>query len=387
MRPRPRSAASRARCCPCRRPLASPCRRGRRPTVSATFRRTPSVPSPPALSAGRCRRPDFARASGSARGTNSRSSAARAPARSWRRCVATDLRLARAATGSTSDADADASRATSSNPAFRATYAGRRCRRAIRSPGPRGISPAGSRSCGPDLRSSFPDASFDVVLAISIFTHFTEEEQFAWLAEIRRLLRPGGLLVATTLSPEFAPACPGLTSAELASLSERGFLAVDHGASTFNEKSTFHARAYLEREWSRFSVSSPTRRAASSATRTSRCGRRRGKHHDRPLDDRLAAVPSDDRDTEHVAPRRKVRHRETVAAVAGLVVARIHVRKVRPAAFRCSRRFRFRRRRRRSRARSRFRNRRAPSRRPRNPGPRAGPPPGPGGSRTAAPAA
>jgi len=103
---------------------------------------------------------------------------------------------------------------------------------------------------GPPLE--FPDASFDVVLAISIFTHFTEEEQFAWLAEIRRLLRPGGRLVATTLSPEFAPACPGLTSAELASLSERGVLAVDHGASTFNEKSTFHARAYLEREWSRF---------------------------------------------------------------------------------------------------------------------------------------
>ncbi len=60
----------------------------------------------------------------------------------------------------------------------------------------------------PEPPLAFPDSSFDVVLAISIFTHFHEEEQFAWLAEVRRLLRPGGLLVATTLSPEFAPACP-----------------------------------------------------------------------------------------------------------------------------------------------------------------------------------
>ena len=104
----------------------------------------------------------------------------------------------------------------------------------------------------PEPPLAFPDSSFDVVLAISIFTHFHEEEQFAWLAEVRRLLRPGGLLVATTLSPEFAPACPGLTGEELAGLSERGFLAVDHAASTFNEKSTFHDRAYLEREWSRY---------------------------------------------------------------------------------------------------------------------------------------
>jgi SAM-dependent methyltransferase len=95
----------------------------------------------------------------------------------------------------------------------------------------------------------FPEASFDVVLAISIFTHYTQEEQFAWLAEIRRVLRPGGRLVSTTLSPHFAPTFPGMTLDELAGLSERGFLAVDHGAATFNEKSTFHSRAYLEQEW------------------------------------------------------------------------------------------------------------------------------------------
>ncbi len=96
----------------------------------------------------------------------------------------------------------------------------------------------------------FPDAAFDVVVAVSVFTHFSEEEQFAWLAEIRRVLRPRGLLVATTLPPDYAAGCPGLTAEELASLARSGFLAADHGATTFNERSTFHSRQYLEKAWS-----------------------------------------------------------------------------------------------------------------------------------------
>jgi SAM-dependent methyltransferase len=103
----------------------------------------------------------------------------------------------------------------------------------------------------PEPPLAFGSDSFDVVLAISIFTHFSEAEQFAWLEELRRILKPGGLLVATTLCPDFAAGCPGLTPAELAALDARGFLAVNHDASTFNERSTFHAAGYLEREWSR----------------------------------------------------------------------------------------------------------------------------------------
>jgi SAM-dependent methyltransferase len=104
----------------------------------------------------------------------------------------------------------------------------------------------------PDPPLDFPGEAFDVILAISIFTHFSELEQFAWLTELRRILRPGGLFVATTLSPEFALAVPGLTPEELARLRDVGMLAVDHAASTFNEKSSFHSRAYLEKEWTRF---------------------------------------------------------------------------------------------------------------------------------------
>lgn len=44
-----------------------------------------------------------------------------------------------------------------------------------------------------------PDASFDLVYAISVFSHLSEALHLAWLAEIERLLKPGGILVATTL--------------------------------------------------------------------------------------------------------------------------------------------------------------------------------------------
>lgn len=40
-------------------------------------------------------------------------------------------------------------------------------------------------------------ASFDVVYAWSIFTHFSESAHKAWLAELYRILRPGGVLIVT----------------------------------------------------------------------------------------------------------------------------------------------------------------------------------------------
>src|ERR1051325_7603490 len=39
-------------------------------------------------------------------------------------------------------------------------------------------------------------ASFDLIWALSVFTHLTDQSS-AWLAELHRLLKPDGLLVAT----------------------------------------------------------------------------------------------------------------------------------------------------------------------------------------------
>jgi SAM-dependent methyltransferase len=47
--------------------------------------------------------------------------------------------------------------------------------------------------------ASLPAMTFDLIYAHSVFTHIPLERQAAWLEEMRRLLRPGGLLAATFL--------------------------------------------------------------------------------------------------------------------------------------------------------------------------------------------
>jgi cyclopropane fatty-acyl-phospholipid synthase-like methyltransferase len=39
------------------------------------------------------------------------------------------------------------------------------------------------------------DGSFDLIYGVSVFTHLSEEHQRAWLPELRRILKPGGLLL------------------------------------------------------------------------------------------------------------------------------------------------------------------------------------------------
>ena len=41
------------------------------------------------------------------------------------------------------------------------------------------------------------DGQFDLIYAISVFTHLDESRQFAWLDELRRVAKPGGLLLLT----------------------------------------------------------------------------------------------------------------------------------------------------------------------------------------------
>ena len=103
---------------------------------------------------------------------------------------------------------------------------------------------------GPMPPAPFAAASFDVVCAVSVFTHFDEAAQDAWLAELQRLLRPGGLLVASTHGADLAFSRPDLTAEDHGRLRERGFV-FRKGIGPFNEDSAFHTRDYLEREWSR----------------------------------------------------------------------------------------------------------------------------------------
>jgi SAM-dependent methyltransferase len=52
---------------------------------------------------------------------------------------------------------------------------------------------------------AFHDESFDLVYALSVFTHLTAELQLAWRDELRRVLRPGGRLLLTTHGRSYVP--------------------------------------------------------------------------------------------------------------------------------------------------------------------------------------
>lgn len=95
------------------------------------------------------------------------------------------------------------------------------------------------------------DAAFELVISVSVFTHLPEEAQLAWLAELERVLCPGGLLLASTLSPALVWSRPDLSSEQRAELDGRGFLYAP-GGGTFNQDTTFHAAGYLVETWSRF---------------------------------------------------------------------------------------------------------------------------------------
>ncbi len=95
-----------------------------------------------------------------------------------------------------------------------------------------------------------PEAFFDVVYAVSVFTHFDEGLEEEWLGELSRVLAPGGLLVATTLSPKLVWTRPDLTDDQRRALADRGFLFAP-GAGPFNEDGAFASRERLEAVWGR----------------------------------------------------------------------------------------------------------------------------------------
>lgn len=82
----------------------------------------------------------------------------------------------------------------------------------------------------------FPDASFDLVYSISVFTHLDEDTQRAWLAELRRVAKPGALVL---LSTHGRPALGRLSEAEQRFVAREGFL--------FRSKPGTGGRLHLER--------------------------------------------------------------------------------------------------------------------------------------------
>jgi 2-polyprenyl-3-methyl-5-hydroxy-6-metoxy-1,4-benzoquinol methylase len=67
----------------------------------------------------------------------------------------------------------------------------------------------------PSPPTELSDASFDVIYAYSVFSHLAEDVHLQWVREFARLLKPGGLVFATTQKRSFIEFCNRLTEADV----------------------------------------------------------------------------------------------------------------------------------------------------------------------------
>lgn len=105
---------------------------------------------------------------------------------------------------------------------------------------------------------SFPDGYFDIVHANSVFTHFDEETQDRWLAEIARILSPSGVAILS-VSGETAVAYAGMSSEWIAEWRRAGIDSrgvsrdlTGHVADEEYYRNTYHTRDYVLERWNRF---------------------------------------------------------------------------------------------------------------------------------------
>ncbi len=95
---------------------------------------------------------------------------------------------------------------------------------------------------------------FDLIYAISVFTHLDEETQFRWLEELKRVARPGAVLL---LSVHGHHCWKDLPAEDVEQIEKTGFAVrsvPDSWYGLFPEwfQNTFHTKDYVYRNWSKY---------------------------------------------------------------------------------------------------------------------------------------
>jgi SAM-dependent methyltransferase len=90
----------------------------------------------------------------------------------------------------------------------------------------------------------FPPGRFDLVYALSVFTHLPGNLQRRWLEELHRILRPGGHLLLTTAGETFRHLLPRRDQQQF----DRGELVVHFPRSAGSKMcAAYHPRVFVER--------------------------------------------------------------------------------------------------------------------------------------------
>ena len=132
-----------------------------------------------------------------------------------------------------------------------------------------------ARVSGYEPPTPFASESFDVVYAVSVWTHLPADLQTPWLLEIRRILRPGGLALITTSSYRALASrrtkLKGWADVSDEELRSAGFLFKAAGATrgvTGTYGYALHTEEFVRKNWSRCSISGTSWKARSSRFRT-----------------------------------------------------------------------------------------------------------------------
>jgi SAM-dependent methyltransferase len=110
---------------------------------------------------------------------------------------------------------------------------------------------------GLEARTKFASETFDAVIGISIFTHLREEDQFAWLAELARVTKPGGV-VAVSVCGATSLYNAGNPPEVVAALEAKGFCDTGvegtlKGVTADDEyyRNIYHTPGYTRENWSK----------------------------------------------------------------------------------------------------------------------------------------
>lgn len=104
--------------------------------------------------------------------------------------------------------------------------------------------------------TDYPDDFFDAIISISVLTHLDRNLQKAWLKEMERIVKPGGVVAASLHG--LTAAQSALSEASLEKLVEEGVFDaqrddhLDGVAPRGYYRSTYQTREYAEREWGEF---------------------------------------------------------------------------------------------------------------------------------------